>query len=77
MAIKTWQGLKLDIVWDEAYFLATCEELPVYGTGSTEAEAFEDFKVSLFELKEDLNSKASLSEAWKIIKAKIANLSKD
>ena len=77
MAIKTWQGLKLDIVWDEAYFLATCEELPVYGTGSTAEEAFEDFKLSLFELREDLNSKASLAAAWKMIKAKIANLSKD
>lgn len=77
MAVKIWQGLKLDIVWDEAYFLATCEELPAYGTGSTEEEAFEDFKLSLFELKEDLNSNSPLSEDWKIIKAKIANLSKD
>jgi len=77
MAIKTWQGLKLDIVWDETYFLTTCEELPVYGTGSTAEAALEDFKLSLFELKEDLASKVPLAEEWKIIKAKIANFSKD
>lgn len=77
MVTKTWQGLKINIVWDEAYFLAICEELPVYGTGSTEAGALEDFKLSLFELKEDLTSRALLSAEWEIVKAKIANISKD
>lgn len=77
MVTKTWRGLKIEVVWDEAYFLAICEELPVYGTGSTEKEAFEDFKLSLFELKEDLTSRALLSAEWQIIKGKIANISKD
>jgi hypothetical protein len=55
--------------------LATCEEILVHGIGPTEEEAFQDFKDSIFELKDDLALDFQLSDMWKNIKDKLNKIS--
>ena len=75
MIVKNWQGLNISIIRDGPNYLATCEEILVHGIGPTEEEAFQDFKDSIFELKDDLALDLQLSDMWKNIKDKLNKIS--